>query len=153
MDPRRFRRAHPRPLIRAVAHVATSFGLTAPPAWNAGFSRHSPPQAGGRKDPSNLNRCTAPPATSSPPPIAPPDSRRPLLVALNRGTLEVGLYAPEGTDPQQPHDQDECYVILEGEGRFTMGDETVPFRPGDFLFVPPASRTGSSTSTSRSRRG
>ncbi len=58
------------------------------------------------------------------------------FVALNRGTLEVGLYAPKGTDPQQPHDQDECYVILEGEGRFTMGDENVPFRPGDFFFVP-----------------
>lgn len=58
------------------------------------------------------------------------------FVALNRGTLEVGLYAPQGTDPQQPHDQDECYVILEGEGRFMMGDETVAFQPGDFLFVP-----------------
>lgn len=63
-----------------------------------------------------------------------PDDR--YFIALNRGTLEVGLYAPEGTDPQEPHDQDECYVILEGEGRFRMGDETVPFRPGDFFFVP-----------------
>ena len=63
-----------------------------------------------------------------------PDDR--YFIALTRGTLEVGLYAPEGTDPQQPHDQDECYVVLEGEGRFTMGDETVPFRPGDFFFVP-----------------
>ena len=63
-----------------------------------------------------------------------PDDR--YFIALIRGTLEVGLYAPEGTDPQEPHDQDECYVILEGEGRFTMGDETVPFRPGDFFFVP-----------------
>ncbi|MYA12435.1 MAG: cupin domain-containing protein [Acidobacteria bacterium] len=58
------------------------------------------------------------------------------FIALNRGTLEVGLYAPEGTDPQHPHDQDECYVILEGEGRFTMGDETALFQPGDFFFVP-----------------
>ena len=63
-----------------------------------------------------------------------PDDR--YFIALTRGTLEVGLYAPEGTDPQQPHDQDECYVVLKGEGRFTMGDETVPFRPGDFFFVP-----------------
>ena len=63
-----------------------------------------------------------------------PDDR--YFVALNRGTLEVGLYAPVGTDPQQPHDQDECYVILEGEGRFQMAEQTVPFRPGDFLFVP-----------------
>ena len=63
-----------------------------------------------------------------------PDDR--YFVALDRGQLEVGLYAPVGTDPQQPHERDECYVILEGEGRFRMGDETVPFRPGDFLFVP-----------------
>ncbi len=58
------------------------------------------------------------------------------FIALTRGTLEVGVYAPEGTDPQQPHDRDECYVILEGKGRFQMGDETVPFQAGDFLFVP-----------------
>ncbi|MDE2881667.1 MAG: cupin domain-containing protein [Acidobacteriota bacterium] len=63
-----------------------------------------------------------------------PDDR--YFIALTRGTLEVGLYAPEGTDPQQPHEQDECYVVLDGEGRFRMGDETVSFRPGDFLFVP-----------------
>ena len=58
------------------------------------------------------------------------------FVALNRDTVEVGLYAPVGKDPQQPHDRDECYMILEGEGRVRMGDETVPFGPGDFLFVP-----------------
>ena len=63
-----------------------------------------------------------------------PDDR--YHVALTRGTLEVGLYAPENADPQQPHDQDECYVILEGEGRFRMGDEAVHFQRGDFLFVP-----------------
>ena len=32
--------------------------------------------------------------------------------------------------------QDECYVILEGEGRFRMSEETVAFGPGDFFFVP-----------------
>ena len=58
------------------------------------------------------------------------------FVALDRGQLEVGLYAPVGSDPQQPHDQDECYVILEGEGRFQMGEHTVAFGPGDFFFVP-----------------
>ena len=63
-----------------------------------------------------------------------PDDR--YFVALNRGTLEVGLYAPVSSDPQQPHDRDECYVIVEGEGRFRMGEETAPFRPGDFFFVP-----------------
>lgn len=63
-----------------------------------------------------------------------PDQR--YLIALNRGTLEVGLYTPEGTDPQEPHKQDECYVIVEGRGRFTMGDAIVRFQPGDFFFVP-----------------
>ncbi len=57
-------------------------------------------------------------------------------MALERGSLEVGFYAPEDVDPQQPHDRDECYVIMEGSGRFRLGDETVPFGPGDLLFVP-----------------
>ena len=60
----------------------------------------------------------------------------PCFVALNRGTLKVGFYTQQGTDPQQPHDQDECYGVLEGGGRFRMGDETLSFQPGDSLFVP-----------------
>ena len=40
------------------------------------------------------------------------------------------------TDHQKPHDRDECYVIIEGHGKFEMGDEIVSFGPGDFLFVP-----------------
>ena len=63
-----------------------------------------------------------------------PDDR--YFIALTRGTLQVGLYAPQRIDPQQPHEQDECYVVLEGKGRFTMGDAVVPFQPGDFFFVP-----------------
>jgi mannose-6-phosphate isomerase-like protein (cupin superfamily) len=29
-----------------------------------------------------------------------------------------------------------CYVIIEGHGKFEMGDEIVLFGSGDFLFVP-----------------
>ncbi len=32
-------------------------------------------------------------------------------VLLERGTLELGFYKPQGSDPQKPHDQDDIYVI------------------------------------------
>ena len=40
------------------------------------------------------------------------------------------------TDHQKPHDHGECYFIIEGHGKFEMGDEIVSFNPGGFLFVP-----------------
>jgi mannose-6-phosphate isomerase-like protein (cupin superfamily) len=55
---------------------------------------------------------------------------------FRRGTLSVELYAPRGTDPQQPHTQDEVYVILTGSGTFINGDQRHAFAPGDVLFVP-----------------
>ena len=55
---------------------------------------------------------------------------------LTRGTLRVGLYAPRDTDPQQPHDQDEVYVVMSGRGTFRNGPVSHPFQPGDVLFVP-----------------
>jgi mannose-6-phosphate isomerase-like protein (cupin superfamily) len=64
-----------------------------------------------------------------------PDGKR-FFVGLERGELQIELYCPEGEDLQTPHDRDECYVVVEGEGRFQMGEEIVPFKPGDFLFVP-----------------
>jgi mannose-6-phosphate isomerase-like protein (cupin superfamily) len=55
---------------------------------------------------------------------------------LSRGTLSIELYAPRGHDPQQPHRQDEVYVVVEGRGIFRQGTERQPFGPGDLLFVP-----------------
>ena len=40
------------------------------------------------------------------------------------------------TDHQRPNDRDECYIIIDGTGKFEIGDEIVDFAPGDFLFVP-----------------
>lgn len=57
-------------------------------------------------------------------------------IGLNRGQLKVELYVPRGEDFQQPHDQDECYIVIEGHGQFVMGEHIVDFKPGDFLFVP-----------------
>ena len=39
-------------------------------------------------------------------------------------------------DLQQPHDRDECYFVTDGTGLFEMGNETVSFAKGDFIFLP-----------------
>jgi len=55
---------------------------------------------------------------------------------LTHGTARIGLYAPRGTDPQQPHEQDEVYIVARGSGVFINGSERCRFGPGDMLFVP-----------------
>ena len=60
----------------------------------------------------------------------------PFATALDRGQLYVELYCPVDEDHQEPHDRDECYVVVEGSGEFVCGDERVTVGPGDFLFVP-----------------
>lgn len=57
-------------------------------------------------------------------------------VALERGSLSIELYAPRGSDPQQPHTRDEVYVVVSGRGEFVNGSERHAFAPGDLLFVP-----------------
>ena len=52
--------------------------------------------------------------------------------------LEVGVYvlvAPE-PDRQQPHEDDELYVVLDGSGALEIEGETVPLEKGQALFVP-----------------
>jgi mannose-6-phosphate isomerase-like protein (cupin superfamily) len=52
--------------------------------------------------------------------------------------LEIGVYvlvAPE-PDRQQPHDDDEVYVVLEGTGVLEVEDERVDLREGHAVFVP-----------------
>ncbi len=60
-------------------------------------------------------------------------------IALEHGTLEAGVYAPRGSDPQGPHDRDEVYVVMRGSGSFLTGrwgERRAPFGPGDLLFLP-----------------
>jgi mannose-6-phosphate isomerase-like protein (cupin superfamily) len=54
---------------------------------------------------------------------------------IRHGTMSAGLYAPHQTDDQEPHDQDEVYVVIDGSGFFRIGDERQPFGPGDMLWV------------------
>lgn len=55
---------------------------------------------------------------------------------FQRGSLSVEIYAPQGRDEQQPHRQDELYVIISGTGTFLNDGDRRPFGPGDVLFVP-----------------
>jgi mannose-6-phosphate isomerase-like protein (cupin superfamily) len=57
-------------------------------------------------------------------------------VLFEHGSLEIEVYAPQGTDPQLPHTRDEVYVIISGTGWFINGSERSRFAPGDLLFVP-----------------
>ena len=51
--------------------------------------------------------------------------------------LSVGLYALEAgaVDRQQPHTEDEIYIVVEGRSRFTAGDDARDVGPGDTIFV------------------
>jgi mannose-6-phosphate isomerase-like protein (cupin superfamily) len=52
--------------------------------------------------------------------------------------LELGVYvlvAPE-PDRQQPHDDDEVYVVLEGGGVLDIESERLELREGHAVFVP-----------------
>lgn len=52
--------------------------------------------------------------------------------------VEIGVYvlvAPE-PDRQQPHADDEVYVVLEGHGTLEIEGESVDLHPGNAVFVP-----------------
>jgi mannose-6-phosphate isomerase-like protein (cupin superfamily) len=52
--------------------------------------------------------------------------------------LELGVYvlvAPEA-DRQQPHEDDEVYVVLEGRGTLEIEGAETPLGEGDAIFVP-----------------
>jgi mannose-6-phosphate isomerase-like protein (cupin superfamily) len=52
--------------------------------------------------------------------------------------LEVGVYvlvAPE-PDKQQPHADDEVYVVLDGSGLLNVEGEAIPVVEGQAIFVP-----------------
>ena len=58
------------------------------------------------------------------------------IVLFQRGDFSAEFYVPREVDRQQPHEQDEVYIVAEGSGTFLRGEERVPFNKGDFLFVP-----------------
>lgn len=59
------------------------------------------------------------------------------LEFLRSESLSVGLYVLRAgdVDRQQPHREDEIYVVMSGRSRFTAGDETREANRGDVIFV------------------
>ena len=52
--------------------------------------------------------------------------------------LEIGVYvlvAPE-PDRQQPHEDDEVYIVLDGHGTLEVEGKEVELHPGNAAFVP-----------------
>lgn len=55
---------------------------------------------------------------------------------FKHGSLSLEIYKPEKIDHQKPHDRDEVYIVISGEGEFYNEGQIVDFKQGDFLFVP-----------------
>ena len=63
-----------------------------------------------------------------------PEGRR-SAEAFVDGDLEIRLYAPQGRDPQTPHDRDELYIVARGHGKFRVRDEVYNVAPGALLYA------------------
>mgnify|MGYP000542093037 CR=1 FL=1 len=59
----------------------------------------------------------------------------PFATLFRHGTMYVEVYQPNKVDLQQPHEQDEIYVIIAGTGTFLNDGKRTDFGPGDLLFV------------------
>ncbi|MFD7919441.1 cupin domain-containing protein [Streptomyces sp. NPDC059740] len=53
-------------------------------------------------------------------------------------TMSAGVYAlpADGTDPQQPHAEDELYIVIAGRATVRVGGESRPVGPGSIVYVP-----------------
>jgi mannose-6-phosphate isomerase-like protein (cupin superfamily) len=61
---------------------------------------------------------------------------------LSAGDLSVGTYSlPAGSvDLQDPHSEDEIYVVLAGRGALATDTATVRVGPGSVVYIPAAER-------------
>ena len=57
-------------------------------------------------------------------------------VGFEHGSMSLGYYMPVGSDPQQPHKQDEIYIVHSGTSTFTLDGQTLTLSAGDAVFVP-----------------
>jgi mannose-6-phosphate isomerase-like protein (cupin superfamily) len=59
------------------------------------------------------------------------------LEFLRRDSMSCGLYVlePGADDPQEPHQEDEVYVVLSGRARLEAGGTDHLVEPGGVLFV------------------
>jgi quercetin dioxygenase-like cupin family protein len=60
------------------------------------------------------------------------------LEFLRVPALSAGVYVlpAGGTDPQQPHQQDEVYYVVRGRAKMRVADQEQVVKPGTVIFVP-----------------
>lgn len=60
------------------------------------------------------------------------------LEFMRAPSMSLGIYSlpAGGVDPQQPHTEDEVYVVLDGHGQVRVEGEDRPVGPGSIVFVP-----------------
>lgn len=63
-----------------------------------------------------------------------PEGKR-FATVFEHGTLLVEIYAPRGSDPQNPHTRDEIYFVAAGSGEYVCGDTRQTFGQTDLLFA------------------
>jgi mannose-6-phosphate isomerase-like protein (cupin superfamily) len=65
------------------------------------------------------------------------NSGRLYLEFIHVPSLSVGVYhlPAGGTDPQQPHSEDEVYYVVSGRAMIRVGDEDRPVTAGSIVFV------------------
>jgi mannose-6-phosphate isomerase-like protein (cupin superfamily) len=65
-------------------------------------------------------------------------SPRRYLELLRTGQLSAGIYRLRrgDEDQQRPHHEEEVYLVMEGRGRFRIGDQDFVAEPGALLTVP-----------------
>lgn len=68
-----------------------------------------------------------------------PEGKR-FATIFEHGSLLVEIYAPSGTDPQNPHTRDEIYFVAAGRGEYVCGEGRQPFGPTDLLFAAAGSK-------------
>lgn len=59
----------------------------------------------------------------------------PFVRMMAGGSMTVEVYAPQGTDLQQPHAQDELYFIHTGTGQLLINGQRFDAQVGDAFFV------------------
>ena len=59
------------------------------------------------------------------------------LEFLRRDSMSCGLYVlgAGADDPQEPHQEDEVYLVLAGRARLEVAGRDLPVGPGSVLFV------------------
>ena len=64
----------------------------------------------------------------------------PFTMPFAHGSLRLVVFAPRDQDVQEPHEQDEVYIVVSGSGVLEIEGERFAFEPGDALFVPAGKR-------------